>query len=298
MLRQLRIQLGVDPSLLATNACISLSQLYELEDGGDARFYSASLRRQAGRRVARLLGADWDRMPKEDSRNAIHASNVVPLQRPHVHAVQAVPFSERIAHAMPLAQAAHKQSRRTQIGATLARTQSSDTPTVSMGLTAPASETIYMASSQLQVSAPMEAPVENTDAWPTWLALLMVIVVGIGAGYAFAVYSPYPKALARSRCVVEHPDFKAVADLRAALWLLDANDRDTWIKVGYALWTASEPGAKLWFEWSQRSPKFDARDARRTWNSFSNSESHWRAVFRYAQDAADAWVNRFQKKGI
>jgi hypothetical protein len=52
-LRQLRVQLGIDPSLLATQACMSLSQLYELEDGGNSRFYSDSLRRQAGRRVIR-----------------------------------------------------------------------------------------------------------------------------------------------------------------------------------------------------------------------------------------------------
>ena len=34
ILREWRLQLGIDPSLLATQACMSLSQLYELEDGG------------------------------------------------------------------------------------------------------------------------------------------------------------------------------------------------------------------------------------------------------------------------
>lgn len=120
----------------------------------------------------------------------------------------------------------------------------------------------------------------------------------VSAAAIASVLRPTPVALARPQHDVEHPSAKAVFDLQGALWLLDADDRETWIKVGYALWTAGEAGKKLWFDWSQRSNKFDERDARATWDSFSNSESHWRSVFRYAHEAADAWVSRLQKKGI
>jgi len=60
ILRQLRQSLRLDPSKIATQACISLGQLYELETGGRHLFYSEALRHQAGRRVAQLLGSDWD----------------------------------------------------------------------------------------------------------------------------------------------------------------------------------------------------------------------------------------------
>lgn len=60
VLRQLRQSLQLDPSSVATQACISLGQLYELETGGRRLFYSETLRHQAARRVAGLLGSDWD----------------------------------------------------------------------------------------------------------------------------------------------------------------------------------------------------------------------------------------------
>jgi hypothetical protein len=58
-LRALRLQQNFNPALLATLACISLRQLYQLESGGVTLFYSSGLRDQAGRRVAALLGAQW-----------------------------------------------------------------------------------------------------------------------------------------------------------------------------------------------------------------------------------------------
>jgi len=61
-LRQLRMQKGWDAVSLATQACISLRQLYQLESGETTLFYSQSLRNQAGRRVAALLGTRWDEL--------------------------------------------------------------------------------------------------------------------------------------------------------------------------------------------------------------------------------------------
>ena len=61
-LRQLRLQQKRDAALLATQACISLRQLYQLESGDSSLFYSAGLRNQAGRRIAALLGTCWDHL--------------------------------------------------------------------------------------------------------------------------------------------------------------------------------------------------------------------------------------------
>ena len=59
-LRQIRLKQGKNPAELATQACISLAQLYELESGANTLFYTADFALQAKRRVARLLGEDWD----------------------------------------------------------------------------------------------------------------------------------------------------------------------------------------------------------------------------------------------
>ena len=61
-LRHLRLMQKRDPALLATQACISLRQLYQLENGDSTLFYSTGLRNQAGRRIAALLGACWDQL--------------------------------------------------------------------------------------------------------------------------------------------------------------------------------------------------------------------------------------------
>lgn len=60
VLQQLRLSQKKDPCLLATEACLSMAQLHALEAGTDGLFYSPSLRLTAARRVARLLGVEWD----------------------------------------------------------------------------------------------------------------------------------------------------------------------------------------------------------------------------------------------
>ena len=59
-LRQMRLKQGKNPAELATQACISLAQLYGLETGANNLFYTADFALQAKRRVASLLGEDWD----------------------------------------------------------------------------------------------------------------------------------------------------------------------------------------------------------------------------------------------
>jgi hypothetical protein len=59
VLRRLRVQHGVEAFVVASNACITVWQLYELETGKDTLFYTSGLRYKAAQRVAEFLGADW-----------------------------------------------------------------------------------------------------------------------------------------------------------------------------------------------------------------------------------------------
>ena len=95
VLRQLRCSQNLDPAVLATEACISLAQLYEIEKGVDSLFYSDTLRQQAARRVSQLLGIEWDLIDETDL-GIQTATNVVSLQRGPVarsvaNAVSAMP---------------------------------------------------------------------------------------------------------------------------------------------------------------------------------------------------------------
>lgn len=60
VLRRLRHLQGLEACVVATTACISVWQLYELETGKNTLFYTAGLRNKAAKRVAECLGSDWD----------------------------------------------------------------------------------------------------------------------------------------------------------------------------------------------------------------------------------------------
>jgi transcriptional regulator with XRE-family HTH domain len=59
VLRRLRVQQGVEAFVVASKACITVWQLYELETGKDTLFYTPGLRYKAAQRVAEFLGTDW-----------------------------------------------------------------------------------------------------------------------------------------------------------------------------------------------------------------------------------------------
>lgn len=80
VLRKLRQHLKRSPEELATSACLSVGQLHEIETGSGTLFYSPSLRLQAARRVARLLGTDWDAIVQ----GQITASQLLVNPRPGV----------------------------------------------------------------------------------------------------------------------------------------------------------------------------------------------------------------------
>ena len=186
VLRMLRLQTGIDPSLLATQACMSLSQLYELEEGGNSRFYSDSLRRQAGRRVARLLGADWDRIEQVDRSKAPTASNVVPLQRPGSGPVAPaiVEVKVRVATepSQSITMAADEQPQASPVNPAQA---------VSMGLSTPASETLLIEPPSVPQFVTAPSPERKSSTWGLVFTLLLVLSAGAAGAYAFVEYSPY-----------------------------------------------------------------------------------------------------------
>lgn len=191
-LRQLRVQLGIDPSLLATQACMSLSQLYELEDGGNSRFYSDSLRRQAGRRVARLLGADWDNMALRELNSTNMSSNVVPLQR---HTLPPISTTLNVAEAAPehldTLKVSSVEPFRQVKDALQSKSSVDEAAIVSIGLATPASETVLIDPPTAPYAITLTEPEKSSSGWTTVITLLLVIAAGMGGAYAFVEYSPY-----------------------------------------------------------------------------------------------------------
>lgn len=186
VLRMLRLQSGIDPSILATQACMSLSQLYELEDGGKSRFYSDSLRRQAGRRVARLLGTDWDRIEQEDRNKPQGASNVVPLQRP-----SSTPVTPAIVEVKVRVAAEHQHSITMTVDEPHPGRPSHEEQAVSMGLATPASETLLIEPPSLPQIVTAPSPEKESAGWRTFFTLLFIMAAGAAGAYAFVEYSPY-----------------------------------------------------------------------------------------------------------
>jgi hypothetical protein len=88
VLRQLRIQRGIEAFDLATNTCISVWQLYELETGKDTLFYTPGLRNKAAQRVAEYLGSDWS----DILQGLVHVEKL-PAPVAHVHVLK-TPLTE------------------------------------------------------------------------------------------------------------------------------------------------------------------------------------------------------------
>jgi hypothetical protein len=168
---------------------MSLSQLYELEDGGNSRFYSDSLRRQAGRRVARLLGADWDNMALHERTSTYASSNVVPLQRPASSSIQATLMldepDKHLAQNTSVSTPANLRSEDSSVLAT------NDQQAVSIGLATPASETLLINPSTENYTTKLSKPEKTPSAWVTVVTLLLMAAAGAAGAYVFVEYSPY-----------------------------------------------------------------------------------------------------------
>jgi hypothetical protein len=121
-----------------------------------------------------------------------------------------------------------------------------------------------------------------------------------------AVPSPLPDWLRSLRIEIKSSspargevpvDERQARDAREALYVLDADDRETWVNAGMALHATGwgYPAYAMWCAWSQQSPKFDATDQRRVWESFHSEGERGRLgltlawVFAEAQRAG--WAN-------
>jgi len=86
-------------------------------------------------------------------------------------------------------------------------------------------------------------------------------------------------------------------DAREALYLLDADDHDQWVKAGMALHSTrwGHPAYAMWCAWSQQSTKFDSTDQRKRWESFHSDGERGRAGITLAWVFAEAqrrgWAN-------
>lgn len=88
---------------------------------------------------------------------------------------------------------------------------------------------------------------------------------------------------------------KTIVDLRDALRVIDADERDLWVRLGHALKALpgkyAEEGKALWLEWSAKSHKFDEADALAKWDTFKPTNTDHRAVFAEAK----RWRQKVEK---
>jgi hypothetical protein len=98
------------------------------------------------------------------------------------------------------------------------------------------------------------------------------------------VPSPLPDWLRSLRVDLRQPtmrpgdravDPKQARDAREAIYLLNADDYDEWLRAGMALHSTGwgHPAYAMWCAWSQQSNKFDATVSRNKWESFSADRS-------------------------
>ncbi len=107
-------------------------------------------------------------------------------------------------------------------------------------------------------SNPLEGNVPSP--LPGWIADMSI---------ARAPASAAPLGPSTARQLSEHE----LADIRGALAMIPAAERDTWVAVGMALHkdVGGALGFELWGTWSQTCPeKFDPQDQQRVWRSFRN----------------------------
>lgn len=87
----------------------------------------------------------------------------------------------------------------------------------------------------------------------------------------------------------ENYSTEILPEIRSALLHLSSDNRELWVKMGFALKKFGDSGLSLWLEWSATSLKFDSEDALRVWQSFTPTSIDYRAIFSEAQKAG--WVN-------
>lgn len=181
-LRLLRMQQNWDPASLATQACISLRQLYQLEGGETSLFYSKSLRNQAGRRVATILGARWDELEQPPA-PAIPDKHIKLVSTTAPQTPTVTPLVESSSPATATA---------------AAPTMESPSPVeMPMGLDKPAVDTLVVPTPVMaQISRPEPMPTapppSSRKLHPLWTfaGWLLAAGAGAGTGWAWALLGP------------------------------------------------------------------------------------------------------------
>lgn len=84
-------------------------------------------------------------------------------------------------------------------------------------------------------------------------------------------------------------DPQQVADLRAALATIPADDYHQWVNFGNALSELGQAGFSLWDEWSQKSAKYSAAGVTAKWRSFKPGAIQIESIFFEAQRIG--WAN-------
>jgi hypothetical protein len=99
----------------------------------------------------------------------------------------------------------------------------------------------------------------------------------------------------RARQPGDNPvDPRQARDAREALYVLDADDHESWIHAGMALHSTGwgEPAYAMWCAWAQQSQKFDSTEHRKRWASFhTDGDRSIRLSFIFAQAQKAGWAN-------
>ena len=82
---------------------------------------------------------------------------------------------------------------------------------------------------------------------------------------------------------------RVLDELADALRFIDADDRDTWVRVGQALFPLGEAGYALWEAWSATSERFPGGDDLERWNTFKGERTGYASIFNMA--TASGWKN-------
>lgn len=82
---------------------------------------------------------------------------------------------------------------------------------------------------------------------------------------------------------------RVLDELADALRYVDADDRDTWVGVGQALYPLGDVGYALWAAWSGTSGRFPGGDDLERWETFKGERTGYQAIFNRA--TAGGWKN-------
>lgn len=114
------------------------------------------------------------------------------------------------------------------------------------------------------------------------------------SGYVLGTLKPMHDAHRKVGPIQPRPPVPETGDrvldeLADALRFVDADDRDTWVGVGQALYPLGDAGYALWAAWSATSSRFPGGDDFERWETFKGERTGYAAIFNRA--TAGGWKN-------